>query len=554
MKKFNEQECMEVLRQLRWGEKLRCVYCNSEKISKYGKDRKGFVRYICKECKKGFNEKSGTIFDRSQISIEEWFSIIYDYKKKSLMRISKELGKPYNTIHACSKKIKEDKLAMIIKDFINEKETPHNPKVRETEFRWEDPEAHKERKKQLEIPKRKKLARKPKILMLGWEFYPKMVGGLGKVCYELAKSLKNKADLTIILPINVDHEGLNIIPANVSVYSVKTLLSPYLTESAYRKLMANNEKELYGWNIFEEAERFADKCAEIASKLDFDIIHAHDWMTFRAALKIKQNTGKPLVLHVHTTEIDRGCGLGVNQRVFDLEKESFEKSDMIFAVSDYTKSKIVQHYGIDESKIKVIHNALDSEAYEIMRNMRKDNENKIVLYFGRVTMHKGPDYFIHAARKVLDHYKNVTFVVAGTGDMLTKMIELSCHLGMGNKVLFTGYLNEKEAKEIYKMADIYIMPSVSEPFGVTALEAMASGVPTILTKSSGVSEIASNCFKVDFWDIDEMANKIISCLKYSSLPKCMSENCIIDVKKLSWDKQAERCVDYYSHLLVGENS
>lgn len=544
---------MEVLRQLRWGDKIRCVYCNSDRISKYGKDRKGFARYVCKECKKGFNEKTGTLFDRSQIPIEEWFLIIHDYKRKSLMRISKELGKPYNTVHACAKKLKEDKLAMMIKDFLTAKEPPCNARQHENKFTFEDPETPKARKKHIEIPLRKNMTRKPKILMIGWEFYPKMVGGLGKVCYELAKSLKNKADLTIILPISVEHEGMNIIPANVNLYPVKTLLSPYLTESAYRKLLANNEKELYGWNIFEEAERFAEKCAEIASKLDFDIIHAHDWMTFRAALKIKQMTGKPLVLHVHTTEIDRGCGLGVNQRVFDLERESFEKSDMIFAVSDYTKSKIVNHYGIDESKIKVIHNALDSEAYEIVRNLRKDHESKIVLYFGRVTMHKGPDYFIHAARKVIDHYDNVTFVVAGTGDMLTRMIELSCHMGMGRKILFTGYLSETEAKEIYKMADIYIMPSVSEPFGVTALEAMASGVPTIVSKSSGVSEVANNCFKVDFWDIDEMANKIISCLKYSSLSKCMSENCITDVKRLSWDKQAERCVDYYSHLMGGEN-
>ena len=538
---------MEILRQLRWGDKLRCIYCNSEKLSKYGKDRKGFARYVCKSCKKGFNEKSGTIFDRSQIPIEEWFSIIHEYKSKSLMKISKELNKPYNTIHSCAKKIKEDELALKIKDFLDKKESYHGSARHHESL--ESLVDNNSQKKPMEIPQRKNFERKPKVLMIGWEFYPKMVGGLGKVCYELAKALKERADLTIILPINVEHEGMNIIPANVTFHPVKTLLSPYLTEREYRKLLCGNEKELYGWDIFEEADRFANRCVEIAEKLDFDIIHAHDWMTFRAGIKIKEKSGKPLVLHAHTTEVDRGCGLGVNERVFNLEKEAFEKADMIFSVSEYTKSKIVNHYGIDEGKVKVMHNALYSNAYEHIRNAKQEKGQKVVLYFGRITMHKGPDYFIRAARKVLDHYNDVTFVMAGTGDMLTQMIEMSCHLGIGSKVLFTGYLSEDEAKEIYKIADIYIMPSVSEPFGVTALEAMASGVPTIITKSSGVGEVTSNCFKIDFWDTDEMANKIISCLKFSSLSKCMSENGAAEIRKLDWGKQADRCLDYYSHLI-----
>jgi glycogen(starch) synthase len=273
-------------------------------------------------------------------------------------------------------------------------------------------------------------------------------------------------------------------------------------------------------------------------------------MTFRAGMKIKQMTGKPLVLHVHTTEMDRGCGLGVNQRVYELEKEAFQKADMIFAVSDFTRNKIINHYEIDESKVKIIHNALESSAYEKMRSERCEKGNKVVLYFGRITMHKGPDYFIRAAKKVTDNYRDVTFVMAGTGDMLTRMMELSCQMEIGNKVLFTGYLSEEESKEIYKMADIYIMPSVSEPFGLTALEAMASGVPTIITKSCGVGEVVNNCFKVDFWDTDEMANKILSILKFPSLSRTMADNCLCDVKRNDWGQQAERCLDYYSHLVL----
>jgi glycogen(starch) synthase len=547
MRNLTEKECLEALRSLRWEGEIRCVSCNSEKVLKYGKDRKGFPRYICKECKKSFNDKTDTIFDGSQISIQEWFEILHDYKKKSLRKISLGMGKPYNTIHACAKKLKEDGLASKIRDFLDERKRTN--KIF-SEIHRHSPVFHVpvqiHEKTEYRPP-----ARKPRILMLGWEFYPKKVGGLGKVCYELAMALKSKgAELTIILPIEVEHEGLNIISTNFDTRPIRSLLSPYLTAKAYQSLlMGRHEHDLYGMDMFKEVERFAMKCLEIAKTLDFDLIHAHDWMTYKAGLAIKAVTGKPLVLHVHATEFDRGCGLGVNQDVYDIEKKAFQEADMVIAVSNFTKEKIARNYGIDESKIKVLHNALDCNEYRLRNLFENHGKSKTVLYFGRITMQKGPDYFIRAAKKVLEQDRDVIFIMAGTGDMLSKMIDLSCDLGISDRVLFTGYLSEEDAKNIYRMADIYIMPSVSEPFGVTALEAAASGVPLIISKSSGVSEVMKNCLSVDFWDIDEMANKIVSCLKYDSLSGCISENGLNEVKKLDWGKQAEKCIGLYDSLM-----
>lgn len=547
MKPLTENECMEALRRLRWKGEVRCIGCNSSKVLKYGKDRKGFPRYICKDCKKSFNDKSGTIFDGSQISIQEWFSIIGRFGKKSLRKISIELEKPYNTIHACAKKIKEDQLANIIKEFLESRKQSIR-QMHCQDFMPYNHECNEASAKQRHVWKPP--ARMPKILMLGWEFYPKKVGGLGKVCYELAMALKAKgAGLTIILPVEVEHEGLDIISTNFETHAVKSLLSPYLTQRAYSRLLTgSSEMELYGYDLFEEVDMYAEKCLEIASKLDFDVIHAHDWMTYRAGILIKERTGKPLVIHVHATEFDRGCGLGVNERIFGIEKESFQKADCVVAVSNYTKEKILKNYGIESGKIRVIHNAIDCHGYGKNGDLRKNN-SKVVLYFGRMTMQKGPDYFLKAAKKVIDSRKDVTFIMAGTGDMLTKMIEMACELSISNRVLFTGYLSEDEAKRIYGMADIYIMPSVSEPFGVTALEAAASGVPVIISKSSGVSEVVRNCMTVDFWDIDEMANKIISCMSYESLSSCISENGLSEVSRMGWEVPAEKCIDIYDSLV-----
>ena len=548
MKVMEEKECMEALRSLRWQGEIRCTACNSPNVLKYGKDRKGLPRYICKDCRKSFNDRSGTIFEGSQISIQEWFSIIYDFKRKSLRKISIEMGKPYNTIHACAKKIKEDSLAMKIKDFIDDRRRmqriaergaePGPPAVRPA-FECTAP-----------VPRRADISRKPRILMLGWEFYPKKVGGLGKVCYELAMALKaSGAELTIILPIGVKHEGLRILSTNFDTHPVKSLLSPYLTQKAYNSLLTGrDERELYGSDIFEEVERFAIKSLEIARGIDFDIIHAHDWMTYRAGMMIKEATGKPLVVHVHATEFDRGCGLGVNEAVYGIEKDAFQKADVVVAVSNFTREKIIRNYGIDGGKIMVVHNAIDCSGYR-MRCIQDKCGSHVVLYFGRMTMQKGPDYFIRAAKKVLEQHRDVVFIMAGTGDMLTRMIDMACELSVSDRVLFTGYLSEEEAKRIYALADIYIMPSVSEPFGITALEAAASGVPVIMSRSSGASEVVRNCLKVDFWDIDEMANMIISCLDYGSMRSCMSENGISEVRRLDWKSQAEKCMDIYSSLM-----
>lgn len=546
MKPLTEKECMEALQTIRWKGEVRCINCNSNKVLKYGKDRKGFPRYMCKDCKKSFNDKSGTLFDGSQISIQEWFSIIGNFRKKSLRKISIDMGKPYNTIHACAKKLKEDCLAKSISEFLEDRKRSLRQAHCQDFVHYKQEHSESDARKGHEWTPP---ARMPRILMLGWEFYPKKVGGLGKVCYELSMALKSKgAGLIIILPVEVKHEGLDILSTNFETRSVKSILSPYLTQKSYnRLLMGSSEMELYGSDLFEEVDRYAEKCMEIAKTLDFDVIHAHDWMTYRAGILIKEKTGKPLVLHVHATEFDRGCGIGVNETVYGIEKNAFEKSDCVIAVSNFTKEKIERNYGIESGKIRVVHNAIDCRGYG--RNGTRQKDSKVVLYFGRLTMQKGPDYFLKAAKRVIDSGKDVTFIMAGTGDMLTRMIEMACEMSISNRVLFTGYLTEEDAKRIYGMADIYVMPSVSEPFGVTALEAAASGVPVIVSKSSGVSEVVRNCMTVDFWDVEEMANKIISCISYDSLSSCMSENGLSEVSRMGWEAPAEKCIDIYSSLV-----
>lgn len=546
-----EKDCVEILRLIRWENGLKCVNCNSERVLKYGKDRKGFPRYICKDCKKSFNDKTGTLFEGSQISISEWFHILYNYDRKSLRKISIELKKPYNTIHACAKKIREDPLSTRIMDsIILEMDARKNACKKIAYDSTPCPDYTPIKDETVDCRVEIRDLKKPSVLMLGWEFYPKMVGGLGKVCYYLAKALvENGVRLTLMLPIDVRHEGMEIISTNLEKIEIGSILSPYLDERRYRSiLLGRPERELYGADVFEEVERYTERCVGLSKGRNFDIIHAHDWMTYKAGMEIKKITGKPLVVHVHTTEFDRSGGLGVNQKVYDIEKLAFENADAIIAVSNYTKNKIIEKYGIPEHKIRVIHNALNYDEYT-NGNRLKSGEQKTVLYFGRVTLQKGPDYFIRAAKKVAEHMNNVTFIVAGTGDMLPRMIELSCELGIGNKVLFTGYLSEEDAKRIYSMADVYVMPSVSEPFGIAALEAVASGVPLILTKSSGASEVINHCLKVDFWDVDEMANKIISCLNHEPLHKCLTENSIKEIRRLDWKSQALKCMEVYSRCI-----
>ncbi len=400
-----------------------------------------------------------------------------------------------------------------------------------------------------------------RILMFGWEFPPLNSGGLGVACYGLTKSLSAKgASVTFVVPkaVEADYGFLKLIAANlgkVKLRGIKSIIHGYVTSEEYSQKLLNlkgseAQQKIYGENLMEEVERYSKKAAEIAGEEPHEVIHAHDWLTFKAGMAAKRASGKPLVVHVHSTEFDRTGGNGVNQHVYEIERAGMHAADAIIAVSNYTKGKIVRHYGIPPEKVHVVHNAIDPES---LPSQHPKNHGKVVLYLGRITLQKGPDYFIDAAKKVLEQEPDARFIIAGSGDMERAVIEKAAALGISDKVLFTGFLREEELERAYASADLYVMPSVSEPFGLTSLEAASSRTPVLLSRQSGVSEVFANCLKVDFWDTEQMANKMISVLRHKELKEALAENAYHEVSRMSWEKPASMCMNLYERLLKGEN-
>jgi len=401
-----------------------------------------------------------------------------------------------------------------------------------------------------------------KVLMFGWEFPPFNSGGLGTACYGIAKSLSEKGmEINFVLPQNrkVSEKFLNMIPAKlpkIKIKEVDSLLVSYMTSQSYRKsflsLDKNYQDDIYCKNLIEEVYRYAMVAKDIASEVNHEIIHCHDWMTFPAGIAAKSVSKKPMIAHIHSTEYDRSAGHGVNPEVYKIEKEGIEKADKVIAVSRFTKDRIIKNYNADERKIEVIYNAIDKNEFFPDSNC-KNNLNgfnkKIVLFLGRLTLHKGPDYFLCAAKKVLEKNNNVIFIISGSGDMEYQVIEQASEMGIADKVLFTGFLRNEELKRIYKMANLYVMPSVSEPFGITPLESIASGTPVIISKQSGISEVLDHCLKVDFWDTDEMANKILAVLENEELENCLSGNSLKEIDKLHWGASADKIMGIYNDLL-----
>lgn len=304
----------------------------------------------------------------------------------------------------------------------------------------------------------------------------------------------------------------------------------------------------YAGDMFTEIQRYAALATEIARNEEFDVVHAHDWMTYAAGLAVSALKGKPLVVHVHSTEFDRS-GANVDTRIYDIERRGMHGAMKVIAVSYWTRNICVHNYGVDPSKIEVVYNAVeingngfDEEKYAIKK------DEKIVLFLGRITMQKGPEYFLAAAKKVLEVMDNVKFVMAGSGDMIRKTIEMAAAMGIGHKVLFTGFLRGKDVEQVFKMADLYVMPSVSEPFGIAPLEAMSHDVPVIISKQSGVSEVLSHALKVDFWDINEMANKIIAVLRHPPLAHTLRQHGSFEVRAMSWSDAASACNTVYDQV------
>jgi glycosyltransferase involved in cell wall biosynthesis len=341
----------------------------------------------------------------------------------------------------------------------------------------------------------------------------------------------------------------------ITLHEVDSPLYPYLTSSEYEAAGRSGLKTSpYAKTLIGEVLRYAMTAAKVARDEEFDVIHAHDWLSFPAGLEAKRISGKPLIVHVHATEFDRGGGTGVNQEVYDIERKGMEGADKVIAVSHHTKDILVSRYSIPPEKISVVHNGIDEADYLVPHGTPSEIQalraagNKIVLFVGRITIQKGPDYFVKMARKVLEYKKDVYFVVAGSGDMEWRMVEAVAAAGMSDRFIFTGFLRGEELNEVYRAADLYVMPSVSEPFGITPLEANLNGTPVLISKQTGAGEILSHALRCDFWDTDEMANQALAVLEHRSLHDTLRENGRAETRSIDWNKAAEKCIIVYDSV------
>jgi glycosyltransferase involved in cell wall biosynthesis len=303
----------------------------------------------------------------------------------------------------------------------------------------------------------------------------------------------------------------------------------------------------YTANLMTEVEHYAIVAAEIARNYDFDIIHAHDWLTYKDGIAARKVTGKPLVIHVHATEFDRSSEHNRNDIVYGLEKYGMTEADAVCAVSELTRKIIIQKYGIPAEKVFTLHNAVEPTGKEVTR--KKFVDEKIVTFLGRVTFQKGPEYFVEAAKKVLEKVPNVRFVLAGDGDMMTQTIGRVAELGIADRFHFTGFLRGSDIDLMFGMSDVYVMPSISEPFGISPLEAMQAHVPTIISKQSGVAEVLTHAIKVDFWDIDGMADAIYGIINYPALSNFFAVKGKEDVDNLKWEHVAKKLKEIYQLII-----
>ena len=392
--------------------------------------------------------------------------------------------------------------------------------------------------------------------MFGWEFPPHNSGGLGTACYGLSTALASDHQLTFVLPrkLDLEHQYLNFEfgDREIDVQAVNSLLKAYADLNSYRAFLRGSLGN-YGQSLLAEVERYSTQVEPIAQRVQPDIIHAHDWLSFGAGIKAKEATNRPLVAHVHATEFDRTGGTGVNQQVYNKEREGLEAADHVIAVSSFTKSTLVEHYGITPKKISVVHNGVLPDKPDRSQSLPfakyKELGYKIVLFVGRVTIQKGPDYFLKTAKNVLSYLPKTIFLMVGSGDMAEQMINLSVELGISGNIFFPGFLRGQELHSIYQVADVFVMPSVSEPFGITPLEAMLNGVPVIISKQSGVAEVITHGFKADFWDIEEMTNQIVGVLKSGPLRQIMSKNGRRNAKVQTWKRAADKCAKIYQQVV-----
>ncbi len=423
--------------------------------------------------------------------------------------------------------------------------------------------------------------------MFGWEFPPHIAGGLGTATYGLTRGLaKHGVEVKMVVPKaygDEDQRFVRVVNASdvvtlfgdikhkdiwdrMTFIEIDSNMIPYATPEEYE---AKREEYLrtgsvqtggdiwkgrytfsgrYGVNLLEEVARYAMVAAEVAKQMEgeFDVIHAHDWLTYYAGIAAKAVSGKPLVVHMHATEYDRS-GENINHTVYDIERAGMDAADRVIAVSNLTRNIVIEKYCIPAEKVVAVHNAVrfaTSPAAEIERGV----EDKIVTFLGRITYQKGPDYFVEAAAKVLKRLPNVRFVMAGSGDMMEHVVRRVAELGIADRFHFTGFLKGDDVQKMYSLSDVYVMPSVSEPFGISPLEAMKSNVPVIISKQSGVAEVLEYAVKVDYWDVDAMADAIYALVQYPALSKMFSSKGLEEVTGLKWDNAAAKVKEVYESV------
>ncbi|MDY3979344.1 MAG: glycosyltransferase family 4 protein [Tidjanibacter sp.] len=429
-----------------------------------------------------------------------------------------------------------------------------------------------------------------RVLMFGWEFPPHIAGGLGTACYGLTRGLaKNGVEVIFVVPRaygDEDNRFARVVNAsdveavyrsgesddpvwrNVKFMEIDSNMVPYISPEQYAVEKQKNElvgmqhtpstdvwrerytfSGKYGANLMEEVARYAVVAAEVAKKLEgqFDIIHAHDWLTYYAGIAAKQVSGKPLVVHIHATEYDRS-GENINRTVYDIERAGMQAADLVMAVSNLTRNIVINRYGIAPDKVVTIHNAVRFAA-DSDNEIKRGVDDKIVTFLGRITYQKGPDYFVEAAAKVLKRCRNVRFVMAGSGDMMNHVIRRVARLGIADRFHFTGFLKGDDVQKMFALSDVYVMPSVSEPFGISPLEAMKSNVPVIISKQSGVAEVLDYAVKVDYWDVDAMADAIYGLVTYPALGKMFARKGLEEVTGLKWDNAAAKIKACYAQTI-----
>ncbi len=424
-----------------------------------------------------------------------------------------------------------------------------------------------------------------KVLMFGWEFPPHITGGLGTACFGLTKGLVNhNVEIQFVVPRaygDEDQSSVRIVNASdvevnssdedfiefwkkVIYMEIGSSLIPYVSPEAFRRQVEKNrvsgesveDKVLktkfkftgkYETDLMAEVSRYALIAGGLAQKSEFDVIHAHDWLTYPAGVVAKKISGKPLIVHIHATEFDRS-GKHINRNVYDIERKGMEEADRVIAVSNLTRNTVIEKYGIDPEKVTTVHNAIEPAKPEEAKIQRHVKE-KVVTFLGRLTQQKGPEYFVEAANLILQHDNNVRFVMAGSGDMMEGLVRRVAELKMGTRFHFTGFLKGAEVDKMFRLSDVFVMPSVSEPFGLVPLEALRHDVPVVISKQSGVAEVLKNALKVDFWDIIGLADAIYGLLHYNALSLSFKKYGKKEVEELKWDKAAIEVVAVYKSVL-----